>query len=512
MTLFENPVIPGFSPDPSICRAGDDYYLATSSFEYVPGVPVRHSRDLVHWRLIGHALGRPDQLELADEVPSSCGVYAPTLRYHDGRFWMITTVVGGPGNVLVTAEDPAGPWSDPVPVDLPGIDPDLVWDERGDCWCVFSHGGIRAVRIDPETGRVLGEPVAMWSGSGLKYPEGPHLYRIGEWWYLLLSEGGTERGHAMSVARARTLPGPFEPHPDNPVLSHRSTSHPVQSTGHGDLVQAGDGTWWMVLLGTRPRGDTPEFHGMGRETFLVPVRWEDGWPLPESPELSCEAPALTPHPWPEEPTRDDFDAPELAPCWVSPRRMDPAAVRPGELPGHLVLHARAEGLDRPGGVFVGRRQQDADCSARTRIDTGADGRGGLAVRLDEAHHYQVEREGDTVRAVARIGPLRQTVAERRVGPGPVTLRIDVTTTGVLPPTVTVRPADPEAEPPSGLRIGGPDTLRLGHERADGTFEVLAELDGRYLTTEVAGGFTGRVIGMYATRGSAAFDWCELSRA
>lgn len=512
MAFFDNPVIPGFSPDPSVCRAGDDYYVATSSFEYVPGVPLWHSRDLVHWRLIGHALDRPSQLELPDTAPSSTGVYAPTLRHHDGRFWLITTVVAGAGNMLVTAEDPAGPWSDPVSVDVPGIDPDLAWDDEGNCWCVFSSDGIRGVRIEPKTGELLGEPVAMWSGSGLQYPEGPHLYRIGDWWYLLLSEGGTERGHALSVARARTLPGPFEPHPANPVLSHRSTNHPVQNTGHGDLVQAHDGTWWMVLLGTRPRGDTPMYHGLGRETFLVPVRWEDEWPLPGPLELRAPAPALPPHPWPGEPHRDDFDSTTLAPCWVSLRRHDATAVRLDERPGHLVLHARADSLDKPGALFVGRRQRDPDCSARSLVEVAEGGRGGLAVRLDEAHHYQVETGNGTVRAVARIGPLRHTIAEQTVPSGPVTLRIDVTTTDVLPPTVTVRGTDPEDAVPPGLRVGGPDTLRLGYETPGGNFEILAELDGRYLTTEVAGGFTGRVIGMYATHGSAAFDWFELRPA
>jgi beta-xylosidase len=512
MAYFDNPVIPGFSPDPSICRVGEDYYLATSSFEYVPGVPLWHSRDLVHWRLIGHALHRPSQLELSDAAPSSTGVYAPTLRHHDGRFWLATTVVAGAGTVLVTAQDPAGPWSEPVPVGIPGIDPDLAWEEDGTCWCVFSSDGIHAVRIDPRTGELLGEPVAMWSGSGLQYPEGPHLYRVGEWWYLLLSEGGTERGHALSIARSRSLPGPFEPHPANPVLSHRSTSHPVQNTGHGDLVQAHDGSWWMVLLGTRPRGDTPMFHGLGRETFLTPVRWEEGWPLPGPLELHSPAPALTPHPWIAEPDRDDFDDEELAPCWVSLRRHDPSAIRLDVRPGHLVLNARADSLDQPGALFVGRRQRDPDCTARTRVHMDQGGRGGLAVRLDEAHHYEVETGGGSVRAMARIGPLRQTFAERAVPPGALTLRIDISTSGVLPPTVTVRAADPDAAAPPGLRIGGPDILRLGYETSDGGFEVLAELDGRYLTTEVAGGFTGRVIGMYATQGSASFDWCELRPA
>lgn len=222
--------------------------------------------------------------------------------------------------------------------------------------------------------------------------------------------------------------------------------------------------------------------------------------------------ALPPHPWPREPHRDHFDSTTLAPCWVSLRRHDPTAVRLDERPGHLVLHARADSLDKPGALFVGRRQRDPDCSARSLVEVAEGGTGGIAVRLDEAHHYQVETGNGTVRAVARIGPLRHTIAEQAVPSGPVTLRIDVTTTDVLPPTVTFRGTDPEDAVPPGLRVGGPDTLRLGYESPGGDFEILAELDGRYLTTEVAGGFTGRVIGMYSTHGSAAFDWFELRPA
>ncbi|KKD02311.1 glycoside hydrolase, partial [Streptomyces sp. WM6386] len=221
-------------------------------------------------------------------------------------------------------------------------------------------------------------------------------------------------------------------------------------------------------------------------------------------------PELPPHSLPPEPDRDDFDSPALAPCWVQLRRQDPDAVRLDERPGHLVLHARGDTLDRPGALLVGRRQRDPECSARTLIEVGEGGRGGLTVRLDEAHHYEVEVADGVVRAVARIGPLCHAVAERPVPAGPLTLRMDVTTSDVLPPTVTSRDTGTDGEDPAaGLRRGGPDGLRLGYETEAGHFEVLAELDGRYLTTEVAGGFTGRVFGMYAPRGSAAFDWFEL---
>src|SRR5690242_18159363 len=180
-----NPVIPGFHPDPSVCRAGEDYYLACSSFEYFPGIPVFHSRDLVHWTQLGNALDRQSQVDLRDAPPSG-GVYAPTLRHHDGRFWLIVSVVPRDGTLLFTAKDPAGPWSDPVRVPgVPGIDPDLAWADDGTCWCTYA--GIHQVRLDPDTGTVFGPPRRLWSGSpGAQYPEGPHLYQIGDRWYLLI--------------------------------------------------------------------------------------------------------------------------------------------------------------------------------------------------------------------------------------------------------------------------------------------------------------------------------------
>ncbi|MFD0591776.1 glycoside hydrolase family 43 protein [Catellatospora coxensis] len=205
-------MIPGFHPDPSVCRVGEDYYLACSSFEYFPGVPIFHSRDLVHWAQLGNALDRPSQLVLPPGMPSSAGVYAPTLRHHDGRFWLITTnVAPGGGNMLFTATDPAGPWSDPVRLpDVGGIDPDLVWDEQGRCWCTVA--GIQQVRIDPDTGRTIGEPRRLWSGKpGAQAPEAPHLYRIGGFWYLMIAEGGTERGHAVSIARGPPPTGRSSP-------------------------------------------------------------------------------------------------------------------------------------------------------------------------------------------------------------------------------------------------------------------------------------------------------------
>lgn len=485
MPLPVRPVIPGFHPDPSICRVGGTYFLANSSFEYAPGVPVFSSADLVRWQQIGHALDRPSQLMLQDAAPSG-GVFAPTLRYHDRRFWMITTnATESIGQLLVTAADPAGPWSEPVRFpDAAGIDPDLCWDEDGTCYLTWAGWGasgpmgiVQAV-VDPSSGEVLTEPRRLWQGTGGKFPEGPHLYHIGEFWYLMIAEGGTERGHSVTLARGPAPDGPFQPCPGNPLVTARGTSSPVQSTGHADLVRRADGGWALVYLGTRPRGSSPEWHVLGRETFASEVVWQDGWPELADPIEPPAGATLTEH----------LTGGDLPPSWAAPARFPGQMLQPGEGAWRLVS---GEGGD----TFAGRRQEHLHFEARAEL-SAVSGRGGLQLRIDPRHWVAVEITDGRVRAVAHIGSVRAVLGESPAGPDVVAV---------------IRTEEPRgAVFDTGL---GPDLVVAGLGRPDG-FAELGRLDGRYLSTEVAGGMTGRVIGVYGAGGelvirSFTYSGCDI---
>ena len=465
------PVVPGFYPDPSVCRVGDIYYLAHSSFEYAPGVPIWRSDDLLSWEQIGHALDRESHIPFRAGRPSG-GIFAPTLRHHEGRFWLTTTDYHRifDGQLIVSADDPAGPWTDPVFVPgTVGIDPDLAWDDDGTCqltWAGFE--GMQTVAVDPATGERLGEARQVWRGTGLAAPEGPHLYRIDGWWYLLLAEGGTERGHAITMARARTLDGPWEAAPANPLLSHRSSSHPVQNTGHGDLVQRPDGSWALLYLGVRPRGFSPLFHTNGRETFLAAVEWVDGWPVVT--EDAYDVPLA------DTSFDDRFDASELDLRWVAPGRLPSSFAEPTSR--GLRIRPPAEGEAR---AHVCARVRDLAWEASVELDPDTT-RGRFQVRMNDTHWYGLEVDADEVRAVAAIGPVQQELASASRQPGPVVLRLRAT---------------PPGEEAPDLEKHEPDFVELCVARPDGGDDLLARVPGRYLSTEVVGGFTSRVLSVEA---------------
>lgn len=281
--LYKNPIIPGYNPDPSICRVGDDFYLVNSTFEFFPGVPIYHSRNLVNWELKGYCLNRRSQLEL-DGCRNSGGIYAPTIRYHKGMFYMITTNVTGRGNFVVHTDNIEGDWSEPAWIDQGGIDPSLFWDDDDTCY-YCSTGvldgvrGIVAFAINPMTGEISSDKHLISEGCGGQCAEGPHIYKKDGMYYLMIAEGGTEYAHRETIQRAASVWGPYTPCPDNPIISHKEyKKSEIQATGHADLIDDENGNWWLVFLGIR-RFSHALLHNLGRETFLAPVTWKDGWPV-----------------------------------------------------------------------------------------------------------------------------------------------------------------------------------------------------------------------------------------
>lgn len=503
---FDNPIIPGFHPDPSICRVGDDFYLVTSSFEYFPGVPIFHSRDLVHWRQLGHVLTRRSQLDL-EGVPSSGGIYAPTLRYHEGRFYMVTTHVNGGGNFYVTSRSPTGPWSNPHWLDEAGIDPSLSFTEdrvyytRNGPGRDFDHPLIYQAELDLRTKKLKRKPRPIWEGMGGVWPEAPHLYKVGPWFYLTTAEGGTHFGHTQVVVRSRSAFGPFEPYRRNPILSHTDRPrHPIQATGHADLVWLPDGSCWAVFLGVRPKAG--RHHHLGRETFLAPVTWtEDGWPEIGDAgrvELEMRAPALARHSFAADPVRDPFDAGKLGPVWTFLRNPSARDWSLHARPGCLRLLGSKVTLDEVASpAFVARRQQHFDVRCRSLLDfepRHEHEEAGLVVRVSENFYYALalRRSGQRriVRLVQRLRGKTRTVAQAELGRGPILLEVLAT------------PTDYEFFARTGRR-----RARLGKLSAK---QLSAESVGRF------GGncFTGAFVGMYATGNGrrsetpADFEWFE----
>lgn len=329
---IQNPVLPGFHPDPSILRVGEDYYIATSTFEWFPGVRIYHSKDLVHWRLAAAPLNRISQIDMKGN-PSSCGVWAPCLSYCDGLYYLIYTDVKShygifkdTHNYLVTATEITGEWSEPVPLNSHGFDPSLFHDTDGRKWLVtmvWDHrsgknrfGGILLQEYSHEERRLVGESRIIFNGTSAGLTEGPHLYRRKDFYYLMTAEGGTSYNHRVTMARSEKITGPYEADPENPLLtSEDAPFSPLQKAGHGSLVETQSGEWYLAHLCARPLPPKGKSI-LGRETALQKVVWtEEGWLRlahgGHHPAESVPAPALSAHPWPPKPIRDDFDSPAL---------------------------------------------------------------------------------------------------------------------------------------------------------------------------------------------------------
>ncbi len=388
--MIRNPILPGFNPDPSILRVQDDYYIATSTFQWFPGVQIHHSRDLVHWRLLTRPLDRLSQLNMIGN-PDSGGVWAPCLSYCDGLFYLVYTDVKSHAgaykdthNYVVTAPDITGPWSDPDYLNSSGFDPSLFHDDDGRKWVVnmqwdFRKGrnmfnGIYIREYSPAERKLIGPSRLIFEGTSLGLTEGPHLYKKDGYYYLMTAEGGTSYEHAVTMARSRHLFGPYEADPQTPVVTSLHKPHlKLQKAGHGSLVETQTGEWYLVHLCGRPLPGTDRCN-LGRETAIQRVSWtEDGWLRMatggQDPQEEVAAPALKTHPFPAVPEKDDFDEDVLGIAWQSLRR--PIAeewVSLRERPGY----ARIRGMESPNSRFlhslIGRRQQAFRCEAETSVE------------------------------------------------------------------------------------------------------------------------------------------------
>lgn len=511
---FRNPILSGCYPDPSICRVSDDYYLVTSTFEYFPGLPIFHSRDLIHWQQIGHVLDRPSQLDL-DEIRPSGGLYAPTIRYHGGTFYVINTLTDGKtgrGNFIVTATQPQGPWSEPYWLpDADGFDPSLFFDEEdGRVWFTANrlnekgfytgHTEVYLREIDITNMKLIGEETVLWDGAvkGAVWAEAAHIYKVNGFYYLLVAEGGTAHHHAVTIARSKKITGPYETNRGNPILTHRhlGLDYPIVGTGHADLVETQNGEWWMVLLAMRPYGGY--FYNLGRETFLVPVRWEDGWPI-ISPgtgriEFSYPVPDLPETICLEEPARDEFDSPTLALHWNFLRTPRDEFYSLSEYHSHLRLRLRPQRLSEwTNPSFIGRRQQHihfrAQCTVEFIPQNEHECAGLTLIQNNDFHFLFVITKATkpVLRLIKRAYGKEEILAEQPTNATKLYLKVEA------------------------------------HEQAYGFYftdksdewQMLAEnVDGRILSTPVAGGFIGAYIAMYASSNgqsstnNADFDWFE----
>lgn len=431
MKEYRNPIIPGFHPDPSICRVGEDYYLVNSSFEFYPGVPLWHSRDLVNWEQIGHVLTRESQLSMLN-IRTSGGIYAPTIRYHNGRFYMITTNVTGMGNFFVWTDDIRGEWSDPVLIDHHGIDPSLFWDDDGKVYYTGTgpEYGIHQFEIDLETGEKLSETKIIWEGTGGKCPEGPHMYKINGWYYLMIAEGGTEYGHMETIARSKSVWGPFESCPHNPIVSYRDDGNSeFQGGGHADIFTDTDGQWWIVFHAIRP--SIFMLHHIGRETILAPLTWdENGWPVVNGGK-SVSAKMCVPGEGVQEAFcswRDDFSTETLHPRWSWVYAPDRSKY---SFKNGLTLTGSKDTLSDIGSpTFLGTRQVqfDMDYETTVRIKEGV-GAVGITVFHTKDHHYDllVKKSGSGLAVQLRRHAADMEVRSRTVlfeNTDTLTLRMD----------------------------------------------------------------------------------------
>lgn len=431
---YTNPIIKGLNPDPSICRVGDNYYLVTSTFEYFPGIPVYHSTDLVNWVQIGNCIERPEQLPFEMAEPDK-GIWAPTIRYHNGKFY-VTAKFMGVGNFIVSSNNPASGWSDPVTVNIGGIDPSILFDGGRAYYCTNARGedtreSISAVEINADTGEMLSDIKQIWHGDcndKPQYLESPHIYHINGWYYLTAAEGGTGQNHMITCARSRNIWGPYENCPNNPILTSRyDSTKEVACSGHGDFVEDKNGNWWCVHLATRP--DDEWYSHMGRETFLLPVVWQDEWPViaDGKSHIECDTPLL----WNEQCTNKIWTADfiQIESKWLFLRK--PISEHYIISGGNVSLKPAAVKISDETGAptMMLIRQPDIECTATAETDFVPQNDGdeaGMTVYISNKGYYtfsKLRRNAKDYIVIAKNGSGFAPIS-REVDNGKLTLKIE----------------------------------------------------------------------------------------
>jgi xylan 1,4-beta-xylosidase len=514
---YTNPILAGFYPDPSICRAGDDYYIVNSSFAYFPGLPLFHSKDLVNWKQIGHALNRPEQLNLAGAGVSR-GLFAPAITYHNGVFYIVCTLIDKLGNFVITAKDPKGPWSNPVRIpEVGGIDPSLFIEDDGKAYIIYNsippnnvslHNGHRTIRMyefDIKELKVKGEEKLLINGGtdmAIKpvWIEAPHIFKKDGWYYLICAQGGTGFNHSEVVFRSRSMSEPFISYEKNPILTQKhldpTRPYPVTTTGHADFVETKDGKWYAVFLGCRPyEGD---YYNTGRETFMVPVTWKDGWPsiLEGNETVKYKYPVPSPHLTKKVNNsfsgnvsyKDEFNGPSLDQRWIFLRTPTEKWYSLSEKKGYLSINlqsATAGGKTNPS--FIAHRQQNLTCTATTSINfspSTENEKAGLMIFQNEQHFYFLGVTFDYIPGgYSSYVHLYKSTKDSS--------KMDIVASQALPQGIK-----------ENIRLqirADKDKYSFYYAYGAKPFQLLADNQpGKFLSTKDAGGFVGSVFALYAT--------------
>ena len=487
---YTNPVVKGFYPDPSVCEYNGKYYMVCSSFQYFPGVPLFESDDLVNWEQIGHVLTRKSQVML-EKINSSGGVFAPTIRCNEGRFYMVTTNDTTHQNFYVYTDDIYGEWSEPVTVDQGGIDPSLLFDDDGKVYFIsngtdeYGKSGVCQCEINIETGEKLTHTKCIWQGSGGRYLESPHMYKINGEYYLMAAEGGTEYGHMITYARGRSPWGEFENYPHNPVLTNRNKApFIIQGIGHGDLIRDKNGEWHILCLGFRQIHMWMPYHHLGREVFLIPAQFDnDGW-FTAGNDGTCDS---------EYEMQGDFAQTEkkhytisdmkegIYRCFLRHPHMENYDFS-GEGIALSGTDITLDDVDSP--TFVGIRQRDFDMELTADICV-SEGEGGVTVYSCENEHYEI--------AVRQKGECFEAALKLNIG-------------GIKHIQNTVSLTSGKAR----LIIRSNSMFYNFYVSENGREICLGCGQAKYLSSEVSGGFTGVVLGLYAVDGKSEFTSLDIS--